>query len=104
MKTKNYREGLLKQLQDPEFAVLYLTGVLTEESPEAFLIAVRDVIDAREENISALADRSGITRQALYQALSENGNPRFSTITKILKSLNLKFSGLEISDPDQEAA
>jgi probable addiction module antidote protein len=104
MRTIDYKKGLLKRLQDPEYAVMYLTTVLTEETPEAFLIAVKCVVEAREKNITALAKHSGITRQALYQALSEDGNPRFSTLTKILKSLNLKFSGLEIADPDQEAA
>ena len=94
MKTKNYRDGLLKRLQDSGYAVGYLSDVLTNETPEAFLIALKDVIDARGENISALAAEAGITRQTLYQALSENGNPRFSTITQILKCLNLQFAGL----------
>ena len=102
MKTKDYKEGLLRRLSDAEFAVGYLTDVLTHETPEAFLIALKDVIDAREENISALAEQAGITRQALYQALSEDGNPRFSTITQVLKSLNLQFSGLQLADPDSK--
>lgn len=97
MKTKNYRDNLLKRLTDREFAVGYLTDVLTNESPEAFLIALKDVIDARNENITELAEQAGITRQAIYQALSADGNPRFSTITQILKSLNLEFSGLKIA-------
>lgn len=97
MKTKNYRDGLLKRLKDADYAVGYLTEVLTHETPEAFLIALKDVIDAREENISELAEQAGITRQALYQALSEEGNPRFSTITQILKVLNLQFAGLQIA-------
>ena len=106
MKTKDYRKGLLKRLKDPKFAVGYLTDVLTHERPEAFLIALKDLIDARQENISALAEQAGITRQALYQALSEDGNPCFSTITRILKCLNLRFTGLQIgtSDSEKEAA
>jgi probable addiction module antidote protein len=105
MKTKDYRTGLLKRLKDPDFAVGYLTDVLTHETPDAFLIALRDVIEAREENVSALADKAGVTRQALYQALSEDGNPRFSTITQLLKSLNLQFSGLQLAeDSEKEAA
>lgn len=105
MKTKDYRTGLLQRLSDSDYAVEYLTEVLTEETPEAFLIALRDVIEARGENISALAKEAGITRQALYQALSAEGNPRFSTITEILRSLDLQFSGLQpVADPDEEAA
>ena len=91
MSTKDYRAGLLIRLKDADYAVGYLTEVLTHETPDAFLIALRDVVEARQENISALAEKAGITRQALYQALSEYGNPRFSTITQILKSLNLQL-------------
>jgi probable addiction module antidote protein len=104
MKTKDYRAGLLKRLQDEEYAVGYLTDVLTHETPEAFLIALKDVIDARGENVSALAKQAGVTRQALYQALSEDGNPRFSTITQILKVLNLQFAGLQIADESEKEA
>ena len=106
MKTKDFRETLLKRLADGNFAIGYLTDVLNNESPTAFLIALRDVIEARSENISALAEQSGITRQTLYQALSKDGNPGFSTVTQILKALNLQFAGLEVieSDSDKEAA
>ena len=33
-----------------------------------------------------------ISRQGLYQALSENGNPRFSTISQILDALGLQLA------------
>lgn len=96
MKTKDYRIGLLKRLKDPEYAVGYLTEVLTHESSDAFLIALKDVIDAREENISDISASAGITRQTLYNALSVHGNPTFSTITEVMKSLGLQFSVSEL--------
>jgi probable addiction module antidote protein len=92
MKIKDYRAGLLERLKDAEYAVGYLREVIANESSDAFLIALRDVIDAREENISALSKEAGITRQALYNALSESGNPRFSTITQVLKTLGLQLT------------
>lgn len=92
MKTEEYRDSLLERLQDQEYAVDYLTEVLAHESPDAFLIALRDVIDARELNISALSEESGVTRQGLYLALSESGNPRFSTITQLLNALGLQLA------------
>ncbi len=95
MKLKDYREDLLKRLKDSEYAVGYLQEVLANETEATFLIALKDVIDAREENVSELAKESGITRQALYHALSEEGNPRFSTINQILASLGLKLSVIE---------
>ena len=104
MKLTNYRESLLKRLKSRIYAVGYLTNVLAHETPEAFLIALKDVVEARGENITSLAEEAGITRQALYQALSKNGNPRFSTITQILKALDLRFSGLTALSSEKEAA
>ncbi len=92
MKTEDYKKSLFKRLQDPEYAVGYLTDVLSNESQEAFLIALRDVIEARNENFSVLSNKSGITRQGLYQALSTNGNPQFATIKEVLGSLGLRLT------------
>lgn len=92
MKTKDYRTGLLKRLHDPNYAAGYLTEVLSKESSEAFLIALKDVIDANQSNISALSKDAKVTRQTLYQAFSKKGNPRFSTITQTLRALGLNLS------------
>jgi len=34
----------------------------------------------------------GITRQGLYKTLSENGNPEFATIQKLITALGLQMS------------
>ena len=89
MPSKPYRPGLLKRLKDPEYSMNYLTNVLQNESQEAFLIALRNVIDAREESVADLAEEIGVTRQGLYKLLSEEGNPRLSTLSQLLKSLGM---------------
>jgi probable addiction module antidote protein len=91
MKSKPYLPMLLERLKDSQFAVDYLSEVLQHESQEAFLIALRHVIDARQESISEIADQSGLTRQGLYKTLSEEGNPRLSTLNQILKSLGMSI-------------
>lgn len=63
MKTKDYRAGLLKRLKYPDYAAGYLSDVLREESDEAFLIALRDVLNARDPKIATISKRSGVTRQ-----------------------------------------
>ena len=98
MKRKNYKIGLHERLKDPTYAAGYLEDVLVNESNEAFLIALKDIIEAREENISALSSKAGITRQTLYQALSKTGNPRLSTITELLKSVGLHLSVIPFKD------
>ena len=92
MKTKDYKPALLKRLKDPDYAAGYLSDVLESESQEAFLIAVRNVLDARQANISKFSKKSGLSRQALYHALSKRGNPRLSTLNQILKSAGLKIT------------
>ena len=95
MPSKPYKTMLLSRLKDSEYAVDYLTEVLQNETQEAFLIALKHVIEAREETVAELAEEIGVTRQGLYKMLSEDGNPRLSTLSQLLKSLgmNMKISG-----------
>lgn len=92
MKTKDFRPNLLKRLKDPDYAAGYLADVLENESQEAFLIAVRNVLDARNANITKISKKAGITRQTIYHALSKNGDPRLSTLSQILKTVGIKIS------------
>ena len=91
MPTKDYKPQLLKRLKNTEYCVAYLSEVLENESQEAFLIALRNVIDARDESITNLAERIGITRQGLYKLLSAEGNPRLSTLNELLKTIGMKI-------------
>lgn len=100
MRTKDYKIGLLKRLKDPEYAAGYLADVLETESQEAFLIAVKNVLDARKANITKFSKKTGVSRQAIYHALSRRGNPRLSTLNQILKAAGLKIT----FDADKKAA
>ena len=42
--------------------------------------------------MSQLARDTGITREGIYKAFSEDGNPTFATVTKVMKALGLKFT------------
>jgi probable addiction module antidote protein len=92
MKTKDYKAGLLKRLKDPDYAAGYLADVLEHESQETFLLAIRNVLDARKANISKFAKKVGLSRQAVYHALSKKGDPKLSTLNQILKSAGLKIT------------
>ena len=56
----------------------------------AFIVHALGVI-ARAKNMSQLARDAGLSREGLYKALSEEGNPTFSTVTKIAKALGLQI-------------
>ena len=44
MGTRSYDAFLQEQLRDPELAAEYLTAAIEEDSPELFLIALRNVL------------------------------------------------------------
>ena len=90
MKLRDFDEVLFKELQDPEFAVAYLTDAIEEPADlPGLLLAIRHVIEARG-GIGKFADQMGsLNRVSIYKALSENGNPLFSTVVEVLDSLGI---------------
>jgi len=44
-------------------------------------------IAARAKGMTEVAKKAGVTRSSLYKSLSENGNPRFDTVSKIVNAL-----------------
>lgn len=91
MRLKNYRDDLLKRLRDPEYAAAYLAQVLADDDNEAFLIALKDVVEATG-GIGGLAGQVSLKRPSLYKVLSKHGNPTLTTLQEILKPLGLRVS------------
>lgn len=77
-------------LDSPEAIAAYLDAVLEERDPAFFRKALGDV--ARAVGMSKLATDSGVTREALYKALGENGNPTLDTLTRITGALGVRLS------------
>lgn len=80
-----------------------LLEVALEESPKdsTALPAALGII-ARSGNMSALASEVGMSRDGLYTALSENGNPTWSTLTRVLAALDLEIKVVARSDARQK--
>lgn len=90
MKLKDISETFEGDLQDPEFAQFYLEEALNDGFPN-FLIALRQVVQA-QKGMSALASEIEMGRESLYRSLSEEGNPQFVTVAKVIEALGLKLS------------
>ncbi|MDE0087556.1 MAG: transcriptional regulator [Candidatus Poribacteria bacterium] len=92
---RKFKDYHIEQLSDPEDAKIYLSVALEDyeknEDTDAFLLAVRDVVEA-QGGMSKLAERVRLTDEGLHQVLSENGNPQLNTMRKILHELGFKFS------------
>lgn len=56
---------------------------------DAFLVAVRDVAEAR--GISTVAENAGLGRESLYKALKTSAKPRFDTVRRLLAALGVKL-------------
>ena len=91
MRLKSYKADLLKRLRDPEYAAEYLAQVLGEKDEAAFLLALKDVVEAGG-GMGKLAGRVGLKRPSLYKILSKNGNPTLNTLQEILHPLGLRVS------------
>lgn len=75
---------------DEEMAA-YLDACLAEDPGDGSLVraALRDI--ARAKGMTELAQKTGLTREGLYRALSERGNPEFATVFKVVRALGISL-------------
>jgi probable addiction module antidote protein len=52
---------------------------------------------SRARGITGIAREAGVTREGLYKALSESGDPRLSTLLGVFRALGLKLSAKPIA-------
>ena len=73
----------------------YLIGAF--ETQDAAFIADALGVVARARGMSALATDTGLSRQALYKALSHGGNPELATIMKVARALGFRLAPERVS-------
>lgn len=76
-------------IRAPEDVIDFLNDALESGHPAYITAVLRDV--ARSEGMTALARKTGVNRQALYTALSENGNPTLDTLLKVMTALGIRL-------------
>ena len=76
-------------LKTDEDIRMFLKESLVEGTMSDFIHALNTA--ARAKGMSEVAKNAGVTRASLYKSLSENGNPRFETIAKIVESFGCKI-------------
>jgi probable addiction module antidote protein len=91
-KSKMTNYDVAEYLQTPEDMAAYLDAWL-EESPEDATGIARALGDiARAKGMTQVAKDAGLSRESLYRALSEDGNPSLATILKVSRALGVKFN------------
>lgn len=78
-------------LKTPGDIAEYINAAIEDGSEQVMLAVMQDVARA-VMGMSELAQRTGLSRESLYNTLSENGNPRFSSLVEILHALGLELS------------
>ncbi len=77
-------------MNTPEEIRIFLQEVAETGDEADFIHALNTA--ARAMGMTEVANKAGVTRASLYKSLSENGNPRFDTISKVTKALGCKLS------------
>ena len=88
-KTEKFKRFDVADYLDDVAAYLEIALEASTEDPTAVPRALGVI--ARSQNMSELARRVGMSRDGLYKALSEDGNPTWSTILKVTNALGLRF-------------
>jgi probable addiction module antidote protein len=78
-------------LTDEQTIAAYLTEALESDDPRLLARALGAVARARG-GMAQLARETGIAREALYRALSENGNPELGTALKVMHALGVRLT------------
>ena len=88
--TEKYENNLKADLLDPIEAAEYLNAALEDGSQEVFLMALKDVANAK--GISEIARQTNLNRENLYRILSTKGNPKLKNLNYVLNSVGLRLS------------
>jgi len=77
----------------------YLTQVMMEGDTDEMIEAIGHVAKAR--GMAAIARESGLGRESIYKALRPGSKPRFETVIKVLRALNIELRA-QASDRQRE--
>jgi probable addiction module antidote protein len=77
-------------LNTPADIAAYLDTYLEDGSAEELLQALGVI--ARSHGMSALARETGISREALYRAFSDSGNPTLDTLLRVMKAFGVRLA------------
>jgi len=83
-------------LKTPADRAAYIEAALEDGDVSLITHALGDV--ARAVGMSDVAREAGITREGLYKALSEKGDPRLSTLLGVMRALGLQLSARAAND------
>ena len=90
MPPKTRKWDVTEFLDSEKRIALFLEAAFEDGDPSLITAALGDV--ARARGMTQMAKDTGISREALYRALSKDGQPEFNTVLKVMKAFGLRLS------------
>jgi probable addiction module antidote protein len=79
-----------------EDVVLHLEAAFEDGHPSVISQMIGAV--ARSQGMAEIAAKTGLSRESLYRALSNKGNPKLTTLVEVLAALGLRLSVVPMAD------
>ncbi|MDR1909147.1 MAG: putative addiction module antidote protein [Spirochaetaceae bacterium] len=83
---------MAEDIDTKEDVYLYMEEAIKENDLETLFDVIGAI--ARSRGMAAIAKEAGLNRESLYKSLSRDGNPSFSTVSKVLDILGYKLQVL----------
>ena len=90
MALETFPWDVTEHLDSEDAIAAYLDAVFEDGDPKLIAAAIGDV--ARARGMSEIAEKSGLSRESLYRALSSDGNPEMATVLKVMRALGMRVS------------
>jgi probable addiction module antidote protein len=94
MALKTTKWDVTEFLDSEERIAMFLEAAFEEDDPSLITAALGEV--ARARGMMQMAKDTGISREALYRALSKEGHPEFNTVLKVMKAFGLRLAPVPI--------
>jgi probable addiction module antidote protein len=89
--TEITEDYLRKHLDEIDDFVTDLFDEYAETGDDAALLSALRVV-CRVKGVTHIAEASGLSRKGLQKALSENGNPQFSSVNAIMNAMGYRLA------------
>ncbi|MDR0320930.1 MAG: putative addiction module antidote protein [Treponema sp.] len=81
---------MAEHINTKEDVIGILEAALEENDTEFLFRVIGDI--ARSKGMAQIAKELNLARESLYRSLSQDGNPSFNTVVKVLNNLGFQLS------------
>ena len=81
---------MAEHINTKEDVIGILEAALEENDTEFLFEVIGDI--ARSKGMTRIAKELNLARESLYRSLSQDGNPSFATVAKVLDNLGFQLS------------